>query len=249
MLRLSNRELSVELLDPVADAARQGWRYCWGGYIWQIHDAKLGPLLSGPEYPKPDPVAFNGQGLPESFRHRRRDTGAGLTWSGDTGLAIGAGSLAVDPSHPSSDARSVRVVEPCRWTIVPSADQITFQTRHAAAGFSYELTRRIELSGRNLTSSSALTNVGGAPLALQWFAHPFWALTHHRARVQLPRHGAVGEPQLPQRPARAHPIPTAVHLRERRPARLPYPPSGPRTRRDARSSDVEADHLRNQLCA
>lgn len=193
MLRLANRELSVELLDPVADAARQGWRYCWGGYVWQIHDAKLGPLLAGPEYPKPDPSAFNGQGLPESFRHRRRDTGAPLTWSGETGLAIGAGSLAVTPGLPTGDPKSVRVVEPCRWTITPAAEQLTFQTRHAAAGFSYELTRRIELSGRTLTSFSALTNVGPAPLALQWFAHPFWALTNHQASVQLPAGTTISE--------------------------------------------------------
>jgi hypothetical protein len=193
MLRLANRELSVELLDPAADAARQGWRYCWGGYIWQIHDAKVGALLAGPEYPKPDPTAFNGQGLPESFRHRRRDTGAALTWSGKDGLAVGAGSLAAIPDLPASDPKSVRVVEPCRWTITPAADQITFQTRHAAAGCSYELTRRIELSGRTLTSCTALTNVGREPLALQWFAHPFWALTNHQACVQFSAGTTVSE--------------------------------------------------------
>ena len=186
MLRLANRELSVELLDPVADAARQGWRYCWGGYIWQIHDAQLGPLLAGPEFPKPDPTAFNGQGLPESFRHRRRDTGAALTWSGDTGLAIGAGSLAVNPGRPATDPESVRVVEPCRWTVTPSANQIIFETRPTVAGFSYELSRRIELAGRTLSSFTALTNVSREPLVLQWFAHPFWALTNHQAQVQFP---------------------------------------------------------------
>ena len=193
MLRLANRELTVELLDPAADAARQGWRYCWGGYIWQIHDAQLGPLLAGPEFPKPAPTAFNGQGLPESFRHRRRGTGAALTWSGDTGLALGAGSLAANPNLPASDPTSVRVVEPCRWTITPAADHITFQTRHAAAGCSYELTRRIELSGRTLTSFTALTNVGHEPLVLQWFAHPFWALTNHQAQVQLPAGTTISE--------------------------------------------------------
>lgn len=186
MLHLANRELSVELLDPAADAARQGWRYCWGGYIWQIHDAKLGPLLAGPEFPKPDPTAFNGQGLPESFRHRRRDTGTALTWSGETGVAIGAGSLAAIPGLLAADPNSVRVVEPCRWTVKSSADQVTFATRSSAAGFSYELTRRIELSGRTLTSYTALTNVGSPPLVLQWFAHPFWALTSNQAQVQLP---------------------------------------------------------------
>ena len=34
MLRLANRNLQVELLDPADDAARRGPRYCRGGYIW-----------------------------------------------------------------------------------------------------------------------------------------------------------------------------------------------------------------------
>ena len=60
MIRLANAELALDLLDPddPADAARLGARYCAGGYVWQVHDRKLGPLLSGPEFPKPDPTAF-----------------------------------------------------------------------------------------------------------------------------------------------------------------------------------------------
>ena len=69
MLSLANRTLRVELLDPADDAARRGPRYCRGGYIWQVHDQQAGPLLTGPEWPHPTPTPFNGQGLPESFRH------------------------------------------------------------------------------------------------------------------------------------------------------------------------------------
>ena len=79
MLHLANAELTVDLLDPVAEHAHLGPRFCWGGYIWQIHDQHVGDLLTGPEWPKPDPVPRNGQGLPESFRHSTM-TGQPLLW-------------------------------------------------------------------------------------------------------------------------------------------------------------------------
>jgi hypothetical protein len=179
MLHLQNHELRLDLLDPIADAERLGPRYCWGGYIWQVHDAKLGPLVSGPEFPKPNPTPFNGQGLPESFRHRSRG-GAPYTWSGNTGIAIGAGILSAGEND------TVTLTEPCRWTITPFADHLVFQTRQAAAGLSYELSRKVELRNRTITSFTQLTNVGDTPLALEWFAHPFWVLTDGRARLKLP---------------------------------------------------------------
>ncbi len=188
MLHLANRELRLDLLDPSdpADIAHQGSRYCWGGYIWQVHDTKFGPLVSGPEFPKPDPTAFNGQGLPESFRHRTRE-GKPLTWQGREGIALGAGMLVADEKN------NVALTAPCAWTVTPFADHLIFQTRQAAAGFSYELTRKIELRDRTVTSYTQLTNVGETPLALEWFPHPFWALTGSRARVALPAGTAVPE--------------------------------------------------------
>lgn len=181
MLRLANRELALDLLDPTdaADAARQGTRFCWGGYIWQVRDATGQPLLAGPEWPQPNPDPFNGQGLPESFRHRTR-AGQPLTWQGNRGIALGIGALAADASG------AVALTEPCPWTVTRSADHVVFQTRHAAAGFSYELTRTIELRDRTITSSTQLTNTADTPLALEWFAHPFWPLTDHRAQIELP---------------------------------------------------------------
>lgn len=187
MLYLANARLRVALLDPsdATDAARLGPRFCAGGFIWQIHDLAAGPapvpLLSGPEYPSLTPTPFNAQGLPESFRHRTRD-GAPLTWNatGLHGLALGAGTLTADA------AGNVTLTAPCGWTITPAADHVLFQTRQAAAGFSYALSRKIELADRTITSSTELTNLSDAPLALEWFAHPFWPLTHHRARLALP---------------------------------------------------------------
>jgi hypothetical protein len=179
VLHLQNRELRLDILDPAADRERLGSRYCWGGYIWQVHDLTRGPLVSGPEFPKPDPGWFNGQGLPESFRHRTRD-GAPLTWSGETGLAVGIGTIA------AGEKNTTAIIEPCSWNISRQPDHLVFQTRQSAAGFSYELTRKIELNGRSVGSFSQLTNVGDQALTLQWFAHPFWPLTGGRARIQLP---------------------------------------------------------------
>ncbi len=187
MFHLANRELRVDVLDPAAEAARLGPRYCWGGYIWQVHDRAAGPLLTGPEWPNPTPLAFNGQGLPESFRHRTRE-GAPLTWQGNRGVALGAGALSADA------AGGVTLEAPSDWIITSDGDDaLIFRTHHAAAGFACELERRIELSDRTVTSATRLTNRGDVPLVLQWFAHPFWALTNGRAAVALPAGTTIPE--------------------------------------------------------
>ncbi len=187
MLHLSNRELTLDLLDPndPADNQRQGWRYCHGGYIWQVHDAVLGPLLTGPSFPA-EPTVYDGQGLPESFRHSRRDPATRLTWSGDTGVAIGAGTIAANPAPKAPAPDTVFLRERCRWTVAAFPDHVVFQTSQNAPGASYALTRKIELTGRTVVSFTQLTNTGGGPLDLQWFPHPFWALTGQRAEMQLP---------------------------------------------------------------
>jgi hypothetical protein len=169
MLSLANAELTVDLIDPAAEHARLGPRFCWGGYIWQVHDREVGTLLTGPEWPKPDPLPHNGQGLPESFRHSTTD-GQPLLWNGTTGLAPGAGVLGRDAEG------KVVVTTPCRWEIAPQPDRITFRTTQAVAGWAYELERTIELHGRELVSRSRLTNRGTDRLKLEWFAHPFFAL-------------------------------------------------------------------------
>ena len=66
MYSLTNDQLSVEVLDPIADQARLGARYCTGGYIFQIHDPHVGALLSGPTYPDAFNT-FDGQGIPDAF--------------------------------------------------------------------------------------------------------------------------------------------------------------------------------------
>lgn len=179
MHHLANSQLRVDLLDPVTDRARLGPRYCWGGYIWQVHDPVAGPLLTGPEWPSPAPQPHNGQGLPESFRHRTT-TGEPLLWRDTTGLAPGVGTLGLDPTG------GVLVTDPCPWTIRASTDHYEAVTRQSVGDWSYELVRTVTLEGRRLVSRSALRNAGGAPLILEWFVHPFFALTEGRASAMLP---------------------------------------------------------------
>jgi hypothetical protein len=186
MLTLANNHLRVDLLEPIADRARLGPRFCWGGFIWQVNDSRLGPLLSGPEWPSPTPSAWNGQGLPESFRHRTR-TGTPLTWNADRGVALGAGELALNA------AGEPEVVNPCTWQINSQPSQINFHTRQQAAGFDYELIRRIELNERTVVSFSELTNHSKNPLYLEWFAHPFFSLTDRLIRAELPEGATLAE--------------------------------------------------------
>ncbi len=176
MLHLSHGGMRVDLLDPEADAARLGPRFCWGGFIWQVHDENAGPLLSGPEFPVENPKPFNGQGLPESFRHRTLE-GRPLTWRGEEGVALGAGALTGNPAV---------VTAPCRWQIEPERDRVVFRTAQSAAGFNYALVRTVELAGRELHSCTRLENTGATALNLEWFAHPFFPLRGGVIAAKLP---------------------------------------------------------------
>ena len=184
MLSLANDSLRVDLLDPVADAARLGPRFCSGGFIWQVHDVVAGPLLSGPEGAEPNPDPFNGHGLPESFRDRSR-SGQKWLWQNDEGLAPGVGRLGrVDGA--------VVIVEPCSWHIDAQPTRIEFRTRHQAAGYACEVTRVVELDGRVLRSRSRLLNLSDQPMHFEWFAHPFFALGENAGlQVQLPAHASL----------------------------------------------------------
>ncbi|HEY0946643.1 MAG TPA: hypothetical protein VGD81_15295 [Opitutaceae bacterium] len=179
MRSLRNGELAIDLLEPSSDHELLGPRFCWGGFIWQVYDATTGPVLTGPEWPSPTPDPFNGQGLPESFRHRTRE-GRPLTWNGTRGVAIGIGTLSL------SNDGSVHVDQPCTWEITAFRDRAVFHTHQAAFGFNYELVRMVELTGRDLLSVTKLTNRGTAPLVLEWFVHPFFALADGMIAATLP---------------------------------------------------------------
>lgn len=180
MLTLANVDLRVDLIDPAAEHARLGPRFCWGGYIWQVHDRSIGTLLTGPEWPEVNPQPHNGQGLPEAFRHSTT-TGEPLLWDGAVGLAPGAGVLGRDPQG------AIIVTTPCVWQIDLQPDRAVFRTEQNVGRWSYALERTIELRGRQVRSHSRLTNRSAAPLVLEWFAHPFFALqSDGLLRVTLP---------------------------------------------------------------
>jgi hypothetical protein len=182
MLSLRNAALAVDLLDPAdaVDRQRLGTRYCWGGYIWQVTDPKVGPLVTGPEWPVTKPIPFNGQGLPESFRHAEFGTGRPLIIEDRRGFIIGIGDVGLNM------AGVLDVLAPCPWSITNSHGAIEFCTEQSGNGYACQLTRRVALSGRTLTSSTRLANLGERPLPLHWFAHPFFALDDRLITCGLP---------------------------------------------------------------
>lgn len=182
MLTLNSASLSAVLLDPASavDRARLGTRYCWGGYVWQVTDPVHGALLAGPEWPEPNPIPFNGQGLPESFRHAEFGTGRPLILENGRGFILGVGDVA-----PGADGE-LAVIEPCGWTVTRAEGTVEFCATQSGHGYACQLTRRITLSGRALTSATRLANTGARPLPLHWFAHPFFALTDRMLTCTLP---------------------------------------------------------------
>ncbi len=174
MYTLSNAQLSVSILDPVADAARLGSRYCTGGYIWQVNDPQKGELLSGPEYPK-EPNTFDGQGMPDMFH---RPLGAeGVPVGGEVGC-IGVGRVRrSSPIEPFDVRHNPQVIEFVRWEVIPVADAITMRTQAAFQEWAYRLERAVSLEGRQVLRDHQVDQVVGVRQAL--------------ARPLLHRHGAV----------------------------------------------------------
>ncbi len=189
MLTLSSASLRVDLLDPAdeTERARQGTRFCWGGYVWQVTDSSAGPLLAGPEWPETRPLPFNGQGLPESFRHAELGTGRPLILEDRRGWIIGIGDVAPDASG------DLAVTQPCTWSITRGTGSLEFCTAQSGGGYACQLTRRIALAGRTLTSATAITNTGSRPLPLHWFAHPFFALQDRLLTCGLPAAWGMAE--------------------------------------------------------
>jgi hypothetical protein len=189
VLTLQNPALTVDLLDPAdpADRARLGTRYCWGAYIWQVRDAAAGDLVAGGEYPRPTPRPFNGQGLPESFRHAELGTNHPLILEDNRGFIIGVGDVAPDV------AGEIVLTRPCDWTITRNPESMEFCTAQSGQGYACQLTRRLTLTGRTLTSATMLANPGSRPLPLHWFAHPFFALTDRLITCDLPASWGMAE--------------------------------------------------------
>ena len=160
MYTLKNNQLTVEILDPVADSERFGVRYCTGGYIFQVHDAKLGPLLSGPTYPDSFNW-FDGQGIPDAFNLSPLKTAE----SEPKALILGIGLCDLD-------ARTM--VEPCQWQVTQEANVVAFETEHVFDEWTVQIQRRVTLIERSVLSWIRVQNSGRRPVPIRWFPHPFF---------------------------------------------------------------------------
>jgi hypothetical protein len=175
VLTLEGPDLKVSLLDPEADRTRLGSRYCSGGYVWQVEDARHGALLSGPCFPDPEPPPFDGQGLPEVFETALGQDRARV---GDDVWVIGVGRVRRDSATIPFHVRdNPTVVERARWSVEQSTTSVLMRSRQTFSQFDFELVRDVSLDGRTLVSSTALTNLGSCDLPVRWFAHPFFPWT------------------------------------------------------------------------
>jgi hypothetical protein len=160
MFTLQNDQLTVEILDPVADRARFGVRYCTGGYIFQIHDARHGPLLSGPTYPDSFNW-FDGQGIPDAFNLAPLK----VSESEPVALILGIGLC---------DLSANSIQELCHWQIEANGQSIRFTTQHLFHDWSVQVERTVALLQRTVRSDTRVRSLGRRPVPLRWFPHPFF---------------------------------------------------------------------------
>lgn len=164
MYTLQNDQLSVDVLDPIADVERFGTRYCTGGYIFQVTDAEQGPLLSGPTYPDSFNT-FDGQGIPDAFNQSPLKDAK----SSDTqALIIGIGLC---------DLEKNEVETFCSWDVQQEGSGLRMHTDQEFAHYALGLTREVSLHGRTVRSSITLANTGRRPIPIRWFPHPFYPQT------------------------------------------------------------------------
>jgi hypothetical protein len=167
MYTLTNNQLTVETLDPVADQQRMGARYCTGGYIFQVHDHRQGVLLSGPTYPDAFNT-FDGQGIPDAFNLGPLRT----VGDGAEALIIGVGLCELKPNYPENAVKTF-----CAWNAMHEAHSIRMSTVQTHGDWSLGLTRTVQLMGRTVRSETHLHNTGRAAIPVCWFPHPFYPQT------------------------------------------------------------------------
>ena len=174
MYTLENKNLTVSILDPVADVDKLGSRYCTGGYIWQVTDAAKGPLLAGPHYPSPTPPVFDGQGAPEMFHRALVAEGAK---TGDQVMCIGVGLVHWTSEREPFDVRTnPDIAEYVKWKVKTKDKVVKMTTRHSTQNWAYKLVRKVVLKERTVYSKTKITNTGETSLPVRWFPHPFFPL-------------------------------------------------------------------------
>ena len=150
-----------------------------------MSDSTRGELLTGPSgavhEADNDFNVFSGQGLPEAFH-------ANPTWlrgalkdpAKDDGIVLVIGVGLVDtnfkpPADPLANARGFGtragegVLEFCKWEVTKvGKNTLVFETTQSLGPYKLKLHKAVSLTGRTVTSHTAITNLGGQ-LPLSWF--------------------------------------------------------------------------------
>jgi hypothetical protein len=172
MFYLKNKQLAVEIVDPVADQGVLGSRYCTGGYIFQISDNLKGNLLGGPMYPDRQYNAFDGQGAPEVFVAALHEDSAEV---GDDVLVFGVGLVKrTSPKSPFHVRDNPVVRQFCAWEIQRSSGRIVMAASYKFDKWDIAIKRTVALEGRSVVSETQVHNRGLADCPLRWFPHPFF---------------------------------------------------------------------------
>jgi hypothetical protein len=199
MYTIGSALLQVSVLDPVADRERFGTRYCTGGYIFQVTDSRLGPLLSGPTYPDAF-NCFDGQGIPDAFHLsplRPKDAAA-------PALVIGIGTC---------DLTANQVVEFASWEVEASPSRLVLRTVGALEANGYRLERTVAVRERTVHAGVRLANTGQSMIPLRWYPHPFFPqpVSDELCLLNVPL--ALGEhPAAADQPARQGRAPVGVPI-------------------------------------
>jgi hypothetical protein len=184
MLQINNDELTVDILDPETDSDRFTTRYCTGGYIFQITDCRLGPLMSGPTYPDSF-NSFDGQGIPDGFNL--------------SPLRTAESEDVLIPGIGVCNLQKNRISNLCRWRIVAGrSNELSFTTTHSFGEWSMSLCRSVIISHRTMRSATTIVNTGGSYFPIRWYPHPFYPhpapgcdeLIRINAKVRLPENSS-----------------------------------------------------------
>lgn len=169
MYILANEDLTISIVDPVADRQLLGTRYCTGGYIFSIQDRRHGELLSGPTYPESFNT-FDGQGIPDAFNLAPL---TGVDSPRMAGVEVPRDGLALILGIGIVDLTTNTVTEWCTWEVSSGEHSIQMRTQHSFRGFDLTLQRTVRLLGRTVRSETEIEN-RRRPVPVCWFPHPFY---------------------------------------------------------------------------